>query len=73
MLFSNVVGMRQWLSQHEPKTPTRKDVVKTKKWDTKDETSNAQLPKNVDGAMTTIGMRWIWCPLKRWEGSLVTT
>jgi len=30
MLFSNVVGMRQWLSQHEPKTPTRKDVVKQK-------------------------------------------
>ncbi len=30
MLFSNVVGMGQCLSQHEPKTPTRKDVVEQK-------------------------------------------
>jgi len=30
MLFSNVVGMGQCLSQLEPKTPTRKDVVEQK-------------------------------------------
>jgi hypothetical protein len=30
MLFSNVVGMGQCLSQHEPKTPTRKDVIEQK-------------------------------------------
>jgi hypothetical protein len=32
-------------------------MLLNKKQDTKDETSKAQLPKNVDGAMTTIGMR----------------
>ncbi len=30
MLFSNIVGMEQCLSQHEPKSPTRKDVVEQK-------------------------------------------
>ncbi len=30
MLISNVFGMGQGLSQHEPKTPTKKDVVEQK-------------------------------------------